>query len=255
MTTHSQSLTRPATISFLTLTVVLSVACIAALNSQFAAAAQSAEAGSCSTASDGSLSQAQVAQFESVEAGLKDREAQANHDYANGKLRCQAHPKPSACIATAEKKFQNAETMIQEDRDENDGNRQKAEIDAGAARDKCNVTGQTPAEKQENLRHFQVLIDLKKKNVDVQVNYNIAKLSCQMYSVPAPLDSGGAPSSDKRTPTDDYSTASRPAGCVGQAEKEYKAAQINLEADGNDEDFLHTKNMAAIQKQQGTGGN
>ena len=80
----------------------------------------------------------------------------------------------------AQKNFQNAETSIQKSRNENDANRQKAEIDAGAARDQCSLTGQTPAEKQENIRHFQALIALKKKTVDVQLKYNIAKLECQM---------------------------------------------------------------------------
>ena len=248
MRNHSQSLSRPASISFLMLTLVFSVASLAPHNNQFAAAAQSANAGSCATVPDGNLSQAQVAKFESVEAGLKDREAQANHDYANGKLRCKADPTPSACMDAAQKKFQNTETGIQEDRDTNDANRQKAEIDAGAARDQCNVTGQMPAEKQENLRHFQALIDLKKKNVDVQLKYNIAKLECQMYTLAGfRADSGGAPSSDKRPPTD-YVPLSRPAGCVSEAEKAYQADQINLQADTNDENFLHTKNLTAIQK-------
>ena len=248
MGNQPQSPSWPVSNLFLMLALNFGAACLAPDSNQFVAAAQSAEAASCSPVPDGNISQAQIAQFESVEAGLKDKEAQANHDYENGKLRCQADPKPSACITTAEKKFQNAETAIQQDRDENDANRQKAEIDAGAARDQCNVTGDTPAVKQENIRHFQALIGLKKKNVDVQVNYNIAKLQCQIYSVPAPLDSGGAPSSDKHTLSDDYSTASRPAGCVSEAEKEYKAAQINLQADTNDENFLHTKNLNAIQK-------
>jgi hypothetical protein len=148
----------------------------------------------------------------------------------------------------AQKLFQNAETTIQKRRDENDANRQKAEIDAGAARDQCNVTGQTPAEKQENLRHFQALIALKKKNVDVQVNYNVAKLECEMYSAPAPRgDSGGARSTDKR-PDTEYYPLTKPAGCVSEAEKEYAADQVNLQVDSNDEDFLHTKNLAAIRK-------
>jgi hypothetical protein len=235
---------RSASIS---LTLILSFACPASHNSQFAATAQSPDAGSCAPVPDGTLSQAQIAQFESVEAGLKDKDAQANHDYANAKLRCQADPTPSACITTAEKKFQNAETGIQQDRDENDANRQKAEIDATAARDRCNVTGQTPAEKQENLRHFQALIDLKKKNVDVQLKYNIDKLQCEIYSVAAAPDNGGAPSSDKRPPTD-YVPLSKPAGCVSEAEKQYSADQINLQADTNDENFLHTKNLNALQK-------
>ncbi len=247
MINHSQPLPRAASISFLMLTLFLDIACLAPHSNQFAAAAQSANAGSCATVPDGNLSQAKVAQFENVEAGLKDREAQANHDYANGKLRCKADPVPSACIMTVQKKFQNTETSIQESRDTNDANRQKAEIDAGAARDQCNVTGQTPAEKQENLRHFQALIDLKKKNVDVQLKYNIAKLACQIYSVAPPPDNGGAPSSDK-PPLNDYDHSSKPEGCVSEAEKEYKADQINLEADTNDENFLHTKNLNAIQK-------
>jgi hypothetical protein len=110
------------------------------------------------------------------------------------------------------------------------------------------VTGQTPQEKQENLRHFKALIDLKKKNVDVQVNYNVAKLECEMYSAPAPrADSGGAPSTDKR-PDTEYYPLTKPAGCVSEAEKEYAADQVNLQVETNDEDFLHTKNLNAIQK-------
>jgi len=249
MRNHPQSLSRPASISFLMLSLVLGVACLAPHNNQFAAAAQSANAGSCSPVPDGNLSQAQVAQYESVEAGLKDEEAQANHDYANGKLLCKADPTPSACMTALQKKFQDAETSIQEDRNTNDANRQKAEIDAGAARDQCNVTGQTPAEKQENLRHFQALIDLKKKDVDVQLKYTNAKLECQMYSVEAAPDSGGAPSSDKH-PSTGFVTMNRPpASCVSDAEKAYSADQINLQVDTNDENFLHTKNMTAIQKQ------
>jgi hypothetical protein len=248
MGNHSQSLSRPASISLLRLAVVLSVAWLAPYNNQFAAAAQSADAGSCAPAPDGNLSQAQVAQFESVEAGLKDQEAQANHDYANAKLRCNVDTTPGACMDRAQKLFQNAETKIQESRDRNDGDRQKAEIDAGAARDQCNVTGQTPAEKQENLRHFQALIALKKKNVDVQVNYNVAKLECEMYSAPAPRgDSGGARSTDKR-PDTEYYPLTKPAGCDSEAEKEYAADQVNLQVETNDENFLHTKNMTAIQK-------
>jgi len=230
------------------LTLVLSVACLAPHNNQFAAAAQSANAGSCATVPDGNLSQAQVAQYESVEAGLKDRNAQANHDYENGQLRCKADPKPSLCLMTVQKKYQNTEVGIEEGRETNDANRQKAQIGAEAARDQCNVTGQTPAEKQENLRHFQALIDLKKKNVDVQLKHNIAILECQIYSVAAPPDSGGAPTSDKRPVIDGYDTSSKPAGCVSAAEKAYQADQINLQADTNDEDFLHTKNLNAIQK-------
>lgn len=248
MRNHSQSLSRLAFTLFPMLALVLSVAGLAPLSNEFAAAAQTTDAGSCAPAPDGNLSPAQVAQFESVEAGLKDREAQANHDYANDKLRCKADPKPSACIMTAQKKFQNAETGIQEDRDTNDANRQKVEIEAGAARDQCNVTGQTPQEKQENLRHFKALIALKIKNVGVQVNYNIAKLACQMYSAAPAPDNGGAPSSDKRTPNDNYDTSNRPAGCVSDAEKVYRADQINLQADTNDENFLHTRNLTAIQK-------
>jgi hypothetical protein len=110
------------------------------------------------------------------------------------------------------------------------------------------LTGQTPAEKQENLRHFQALIDLKKKSVDVQLKYNIATLQCQIYSVAGVrADSGGAPSSDKR-PDTNYVPLSKPAGCVSGAEKTYQADQINLQADTNDEDFLHTRNLKAIQK-------
>jgi hypothetical protein len=228
--------------------LVLSVACLSSRNNQFAAAAQSADAGSCATVPDGNISQAQIAQFESVEAGFKDKEAQANHDYENAKLRCKVDSTPGACMDRAQKLFQNAETKIQEDRDRNDGDRQKAEIDAGAARDQCNVTGQTPAEKQENLRHFQALIALKKKNVDVQVNYNVAKLECQMYSAPAIRgDSGGAKSTDKR-PDTEYYPLTKPAGCDSEAEKEYAADQVNLQIEAKDEDFLHTKNMAALQK-------
>jgi hypothetical protein len=248
MRNHSQSLSRPASISFLMLMLVLSFAGLGPHNYQFAAAAQSANAGSCATVPDGNLSQAQVALYESVEAGLKDRNAQANHDYENGQLRCKADPNPSACLMTVQKKYENTEASIQVDRETNDANRQKAEIDAEAARDQCNVTGQTPEEKQENLRHFQALIALKKKNVDVQLKYSIAELECQMYSVAAPLDSGGAPSSDKRPVLDGYDTRSKPAGCASAAEKAYQADQINLQADTNDEDFLHTKNLNAIQK-------
>jgi hypothetical protein len=248
MRNHPQSLSWPESISFLMLTLVLSVACVAPYNNQFSAAAQSPGSGSCTPVPDGNISQAQVAQFESVEAGLKDQETQANHDYANAKLRCKVDPTPGACMDRAQKLFQNAEITVQKGRDENDANRQKAEIDAGAARDQCNVTGQTPQEKQENLRHFQALITLKKKNVDVQVNYNIAKLNCEMYTTSAPpAQSGGAPSSDKRPDTEFYPLA-KPAGCVSDAEKEYKADQINLQVLANDEDFLHTKNMTAIQK-------
>ena len=151
-------------------------------------------------------------------------------------------------MAVAQQNFQDAETSIQESRDRNDEDRQKAQIDAGAARDQCNVTGQTP-QKQENLRHFQALIALKKKNVVVQVDYTVAKLECQLHSKSTyRADSGGAPSSDKHPATDYIPTVSR-RGCVSDAEKEYKAAQANLAADASDEDFLHTKNMTAIQKQ------
>jgi hypothetical protein len=230
------------------LTLVLSVVCFSAHNNQFAAAAQSADAGSCATVPDGNLSQAQVAQYESVEAGLKDRLAQANHDYENAKLRCKVDPTPGACMDRAQKLFQNAETTIQKRREENDANRQKAEIDAGAARDQCNVTGQTPQEKQENLRHYKALIDLKKKNVDVQLKYTLAKLDCQMYTVGGVrADSGGAPSSDKR-PDSEFAPLTKPTGCVSEAEKEYAADQINLQVLTNDENFLHTKNLTAIQK-------
>jgi hypothetical protein len=250
MRIRSQLLSRPMAISVLRFALIYSVACLTPQNIRFAAAAQSANTTSCTPVPDGNISRSQVTQFESVEAGLKDREAQANHDYANDKLRCKADTKPSACMMTAQKKFQNAETAIQEDRDTNDANRQKAEIDASAARDQCNVNGDTPAVKQENLRHFQALIDLKKKNVDVQVKYKIAKLACQMYSVTPPIDNGGAGSSDKHSRGDgDYIGASRPKGCVSEAEKTYQADQINLEADTNDENFLHTKNLTAIQKQ------
>lgn len=250
MKNHSQLLSRPSSISFLRLTLVLSVACLAPHNSEFAAAAQSASAGSCTPVPDGNLTQAQVAQFDSVEAGLKDKEAQANHDYASAKLRCKGDPTPRACMDAAQKHFQNAETSIQESRDENGANRQKAEIDAGAARDQCNVTGQTPAEKQENLRHFQALIALKKKSVDVQTKYNYAKLECQMYTEAAPtVDNGGAPSTDKRDYGDYVTMNKPPANCVSDAEKAYTADQANLQADTLDENFLHTKNMTAIQKQ------
>jgi hypothetical protein len=239
------------------LSLVLGVACLAPHNNQFAAAAQSAHAGSCSPVPDGNLSQAQVAQYESVEAGLKDRNAQANHDLTNDTLRCKADPQPSACTMAAQKKYENTEAGIQEDRETNDANRQKAEIDAGAARDQCNMTGQTPAEKQENLRHFQALIALKKKNVDVQLKYSIAELECQMYSVPGPPDSGGAVSSDKHPDADNVALSkfSKPAGCDSAAQKAYQADQINLQADTNDEDFLHTKNLNAIQKEQSTDSN
>ena len=248
MRNHPQSLSRQASISFVILTLVLSVACLAPHNNQFAAAAQSANAESCAPVPDGNISQAQVAQYESVEAGLKDRDAQANHDLTNDTLRCKADPQPSACTMAAQKKYENTEAGIQEDRETNDANRQKAEIDAGAARDQCNMTGQTPAEKQENLRHFQALIDLKKKDVDVQLKYTNAKLECQMYSVEAAPDSGGAPSSDKH-PSTGFVTMNRPpASCVSDAEKAYSADQINQQVDTNDENFLHTKNMTAIQK-------
>jgi len=270
MKNRSQLLSRLASIAVLTLLLICSVAWLAPRNSRFAATAQnansgsvqnanpgsvqSANPGSCDPPPSGSLTQAQVAQFDSVAASLNDKETQANHDYANGKLRCKADPKPSACIMTVQKKFQNAETDIQEDRDENDANRQKAEIDAGAARDQCNVTGQTPAEKQENLRHFQALIGFQKQNVDIQLKYNIAKLNCQIYSEPGAIDNGGAKSSDK-SPADDYNHMVKPgSGCVSAAEKQYQADQINLQADTNDENFLHTKNLTAIQKQQSAGG-
>jgi hypothetical protein len=255
MRNHPQSLSLPASISFPVLTLILSVACLAPHNNQFAAAAQSANAGSCTPVPDGNLTQAQVAQFDSVEAGLQEQETQANHDYANAKLRCKVDTTPGACMDRAQKKFQNAETSIQKSRDENDANRQKAEIDAGAARDQCNVTGQTPAEKQENLRHFQALIALKKQNVDVQTKYTLAKLDCQMYSVAVTrADSGGAPSSDKR-PDTEFTPIAKPAGCVSEAEKEYQTDQVNLQIATNDENFLYTKNMTAIQKQQSAGSN
>ena len=250
MRNHPQSLSRPASISFLMLSLVLGVACLAPRNNQFAAAAQSANAGSCAPVPDGNISQAQVAQFESVEAGLKDQEAQANHDYASAKLRCKGDPTPGACMDRAQKLFQNSETSIQKSRNENDANRQKAEIDAGAARDQCSLTGQTPAEKQENIRHFQALIALKKKNVDVQLKYTNAKLDCQMYTEAAPtVDNGGAPSTDKRDYGDYVTMNKPPASCVSDAEKAYTADQANLQADTLDENFLHTKNMNAIQKQ------
>ncbi|MDR3754754.1 MAG: hypothetical protein P4K93_15550 [Terracidiphilus sp.] len=248
MKNHSQSLSRPASISFLMLTLVLGVAWVAPHNNQFAAAAQSANAGSCATVPDGNITQAQIAQFESVEAGLKDQLAQANHDYEIARLRCKVDPTPGGCMDRAQKLFQNAEITVQKRRDENDANRQKAEIDAGAARDQCDVTGETAAEKQENLRHFQVLIALKKKTVDVQTNYTLAKLDCQMYTTSAPpAQSGGAPSSDKR-PDGEFYPLAKPAGCVSEAEKEYKAAQVNLQVDSNEEDFLHTKNLKTMQK-------
>jgi hypothetical protein len=230
------------------LALVLSVVCGSARNNRFAAEAQSADAGSCATVPDGNLSQAQVAQYESAEAGLKDRLAQANHDYEDAKLRCKVDTTPGACMDRAQKLFQNAETSIQEDRDRNNANRQKAEIDAGAARDQCNVTGQTPAEKQENLRHFQALIALKKKNVDVQPKYTLAKLDCEVYTESAPrAQSGGAKSTDKRPDTEIYPLA-KPAGCTSEAEKVYAADPVNLQIATNDEIFLHTKNVTALQK-------
>jgi hypothetical protein len=229
--------------------LICCAACFTPADSRFAAVAQSTSAASCSPVPDGNPSQAQTAQFDNVEAGLKDRDAQANQDYANDKLRCKNDPKPTACLTTAQKKFQNAETLIQEERNTNGANRQEAQIDAGAARDQCNVTGATPAEKQENLRHFQALVGFQKQNVDIQVGYNNAKLSCNLYSVAAAPDSGGAKSSDKRTLSDDYSNATKPQGCVSAAEKAYQTDQTNLQIATNNENFLHTKNLTAIQKQ------
>jgi len=39
-----------------------------------------------------------------------------------------------------------------------------------------------------------------------------------------------------------------PAGGESEAEKEYKADQVNLQIQTNDEDSLHTKNLTAIRK-------
>jgi len=113
---YSQSLSRPAYVSSLVLTLVLSFACLAAHNNQFAAAAQSAGAGSCTPVPTATLRRPRLPQFESVEAGLKDRLAQANHDYESAKLRCKGDPTPRACMDAAQKNFQNAETSIQKSR-------------------------------------------------------------------------------------------------------------------------------------------
>ncbi len=249
MKDHARSISQQA----LRLTVTLMLVCTFAQfhpeNKLLAVAAQTTQAGSCTPRPDGNISKDEVTRFDNKEASIKDDEAQANHDYANAKLRCKADPKPSACIVTAEKKFQEAQIAVQKSRNTNDATRQKALIDAEAAKDECNVTGQTAAEKNENLRHFHALIDFKKKRVDVELKYKNAKLGCGRYTEVSPADSGGAKSSDKPSGYDDdgaYNNFGHPKGCVSNAEKEYKNDQINLEADTNDENFTHEKNLRKI---------
>ena len=181
--------------------------------------------------------------FAAKEAALKEREAQANHDYENAKLLCEADESPRGCLMAAQTNYQNEQISIAENRNRNDAARTKASIDIESAKDECNVTGETPAVLQENRRHYEALIAIKKQGVDVETTYKNAILDCRTRES-HPSESGGAKSSDQ---PGNYNYSNQGSGCSTEAEKDYAKAKARLQVATNDENFTHDKNLAAIR--------
>lgn len=199
-----------------------------------------ASAYDASCVTDGNASKNVAAAFEKEEDSIKEAEAQANVDYANDKLRCKGQqtterPNATGCMVDAQRKFQRAQNDIGIRRNDNNATRSKALIDIQAAADECNVTGSTPAEKEENLRHFHAEVAAKKTVVDVNNNYADGKLACASKFAHDTYESSGSTEESRRT-------------CLKELEKTYASDQIQIEIDRNTENALHAKNQRAILK-------
>jgi hypothetical protein len=193
-------------------------------------------------AADPNAARNESTRFDNEEFNIKQREIQANVDYENAKLRCRdsqttAKPKATGCMLDAQRKFQDAQNNIAISRNNNNATREKANIDSQSAVDECNVTGKTPAEQQENLRHFHAEIDLKKKLVDVNTTYANNKLACASKYPHDTYETSGSTDESRKT-------------CLKNNEKSYASDQVSLQIDRNNENATHTKNLMTIQRSQ-----
>jgi hypothetical protein len=204
---------------------------------------------SCSTRSTGVNNY----DYDAHEAVLKERTAEAKHEYDNALLQCKLAASHRACVTAAENKYEDELIRIAVQRNRNGADRSKAAIDAQSATDECNVTGETPALKEENRRHYEVQIDIKKEEVDAETGYKNAKLECDIHEgAEHSHDSGGAISKDRPTLDADGnyvpSRGGQGRGCVSDAEKQYASAKVKLQIKTNDENYTHDKNVAEIRK-------
>jgi hypothetical protein len=184
--------------------------------------------------------------FEAQEATLKEREAKANHDYEDAKALCRAEDEPRACLLDAEVMYDNEQISIAQARNRNDATRTKAGIDALAANEECKLTGETPAIQQENRRHYEAQVDIKKRGVDVETDYKNAVLDCRRRKFNG-YRGNGARSSD--TPGVGVYGNQGP-GCVKDAGKDYAKAKAQLQVATNDENYNHDRNLIALRKGQ-----
>jgi hypothetical protein len=147
------------------------------------------------------------------ETEIQQKLLQANIEYTNDKKACKANA--TGCMNKAQRKFQKAQYEILTRRNENNCQRSMWEIDNEAQSDIRYVLGNgaTPFEREENSRHFDALIGIKKKTVDENTNFENEKISCKM-------DDKGQ-------------------GCVEDAETKHAAALAALKEDLDNENAMH----------------
>jgi hypothetical protein len=205
------------------------------------AGAVSSHAQSCVT--DGAAAKTETTRYENEENSIKDAETQASVDYDNAKLLCKksqtvTQPKATGCLVDAQRKYQDAQIANGDRRCNNNATRAKANIDIQAAADECAVTGPTPADQQENVRHLRAMVDIKKKVVDANNTYDKGKLGC--VPPPAPPDSKPNPGWEEANPSK--------GTCLKQVEKTYTDTQVDIQIASNTENATHAKNQRNILK-------
>jgi hypothetical protein len=153
---------------------------------------------------------------------IRQEHVDAETQYANDKLRCKGD---KYCLTTAGTTFQAALNQVYIHTNNNNGTHQKAIIDFRRASESKRVTGTTPQDKAENLRHFNAETTFQKEVVDADTQYANNKILCDtdFQSV--------APSNDSY--------------CMKQAASKYADAQLQIQIQRNTEDGTHAKNLIA----------
>lgn len=176
---------------------------------------------------DPSLAKTELQRYYDEETQIKEQEIQAHTDYESDKLRCKGSTGSAAntCLQKAGKTLERNMAKAAIRRNNNNNVHTKATTGFAASKDRCNVTGNSFEEQNENWRHFDALIAIKKKAIDVETKYGNAKLQCVVDAPPAP-------------------------DCTKKAETQYAKDKIQIQIDINDENGTWTKNRTGILRNE-----
>ena len=123
--------------------------------------------------------------FFNEERKCKQEEVDAETQYANDKITCDKEflrSKADGCMQWAQGRYAAAKDKVVIHRNNNNGTHQKAVIDFQRASESKNITGKSPQEKGENLRHFNAETTFKKEEVDANTQYENDKVLCHTQS-------------------------------------------------------------------------